>query len=69
MGVAIEEIDGKIIVHGNGLSGLKEPQDVLDMGNSGTTTRLLLGILSGQPFYSVLSGDSSLNNRPMSKKL
>lgn len=67
MGVAIEEIDGKIIVHGNGLSGLKEPQDVLDMGNSGTTTRLLLGILSGQPFYSVLSGDSSLNNRPMSR--
>lgn len=67
MGVDIEEKDGKIIVHGKGLSGLKEPQDVLDMGNSGTTTRLLLGILSGRPFYSVLSGDQSLNNRPMSR--
>lgn len=67
MGVKVEEIDDKIIVHGNGFDGLKEPADVLNMGNSGTTTRLLLGILSGCSFYSVLSGDKSLNNRPMSR--
>ena len=68
MGVAI---DGKgtsnITVHGVGLDGLKEPDDVLDMGNSGTSTRLISGILAGQPFYSVMTGDGSLRSRPMKR--
>lgn len=67
MGIEIEEEDQEIIVHGQGLNGLKEPIDVLNAGNSGTTTRLLLGILSGQKFYSVLTGDSSLRSRPMAR--
>lgn len=67
MGVKIEEVNGKIIVDGVGTTGLKEPEDVLYTGNSGTTARLLLGLLSGLPFYSVLNGDESLNNRPMSR--
>lgn len=68
MGVAI---DGKgtnnVIVHGVGLDGLKEADDVLDMGNSGTSTRLIAGILAGQPFYSVMTGDASLRSRPMKR--
>jgi 3-phosphoshikimate 1-carboxyvinyltransferase len=67
MGVKIEDSNGDIIVHGKGITGLKEPKDVLYTGNSGTTARLLLGLLSGLPFYSVLNGDVSLNNRPMSR--
>lgn len=47
--------------------GLKEPQDVLDAGNSGTTLRLLCGLLAGENFFSVLSGDQSLRNRPMGR--
>ena len=54
-------------VMGVGLDGLKEPQDVLDAGNSGTTTRLLSGLLSAQPFLSVITGDSSLRSRPMKR--
>ena len=46
---------------------LSEPRDVLDCGNSGTTMRLLSGILAGQPFYSVLTGDQSLRGRPMKR--
>src|SRR3990172_2170723 len=53
-----------VVVGGVGLQGLREPADVLDCGNSGTTMRLLLGILAGQPFFSVLSGDGSLRSRP-----
>ena len=68
MGVDIQETgDGKIIVHGVGLDGLKEPDDILDMGNSGTSMRLISGILAGQPFYFVLTGDSSLRSRPMKR--
>lgn len=52
-------------VQGNGLDGLREPEDVLDAGNSGTTLRLLLGIIAAQPFFSVLNGDASLRRRPM----
>ena len=54
-------------VQGRGLNGLQEPEDVLDAGNSGTAMRLLAGLLSGQPFLSVLSGDSSLRSRPMDR--
>ncbi len=67
MGIHIEEKDETILVHGKGLYGLTAPQKVLDVGNSGTTTRLISGILAGQPFESTLSGDSSLNSRPMNR--
>jgi len=69
MGVPIHvESDGAIPVlriTGKGLHGLSEPADVIDCGNSGTTLRLLSGLLSGQPFFSVLTGDASLRSRPM----
>ncbi len=58
---------GTYIVNGVGLNGLKEPADILDCGNSGTTMRLLSGLLAGRPFYSVLTGDRSLNSRPMDR--
>jgi 3-phosphoshikimate 1-carboxyvinyltransferase len=56
-----------LTVRGNGLFGLSEPDDILDAGNSGTTMRLLTGILAGQPFFSVLTGDGSLRRRPMAR--
>lgn len=65
MGIDIEHNETSVIVHGKGLRGLRAPQDILDVGNSGTTTRLICGILAGQPFDSKLSGDNSLNSRPM----
>ena len=67
MGIEIEEKNTTVIVHGKGLHGLSAPDSILDVGNSGTTTRLLSGILSGQPFESKLSGDESLNSRPMKR--
>lgn len=67
MGIEIENSPEKILVHGKGLHGLSAPSHVLDVGNSGTTTRLISGILSGQSFASVLSGDNSLNSRPMKR--
>ncbi|WP_338749670.1 3-phosphoshikimate 1-carboxyvinyltransferase [Bacillus sp. FJAT-52991] len=67
LGVEIEETEDEIIVHGNGWDGLKEPVEILDAGNSGTTTRLLLGILAGRPFHSVLIGDESIAKRPMDR--
>lgn len=67
MGVTIED-DGQIVtVHGVGLRGLQEPSDVLDCGNSGTTIRLMTGLLSGQRFFSVLTGDQYLRKRPMKR--
>ncbi|MBI4332279.1 MAG: 3-phosphoshikimate 1-carboxyvinyltransferase [Chloroflexi bacterium] len=54
-------------IEGRGGSGLREPEDVLDAGNSGTTTRLLTGLLAAQPFLSVITGDSSLRSRPMAR--
>jgi 3-phosphoshikimate 1-carboxyvinyltransferase len=54
-------------IEGVGMSGLREPAAVLDCGNSGTTMRLMSGLLSGQPFHSVLSGDASLRTRPMAR--
>lgn len=67
MGIQIENTPERILVHGNGLRGLKSPSHILDVGNSGTTTRLISGILSGQPFPVALSGDDSLNSRPMKR--
>ncbi|MBE0466805.1 MAG: 3-phosphoshikimate 1-carboxyvinyltransferase [Candidatus Desulforudis sp.] len=65
------EIDGprddNVRIRGRGLFALQEPEDVLDTGNSGTTMRLLLGILAGQPFFSVVTGDASLRRRPMGR--
>ncbi|MCB2099449.1 MAG: 3-phosphoshikimate 1-carboxyvinyltransferase [Rhodobacterales bacterium] len=54
-------------VSGRGVSGLREPDDVLDMGNSGTGARLLMGLLAGHPFTTVLTGDGSLRSRPMAR--
>ncbi|MEW6183666.1 MAG: 3-phosphoshikimate 1-carboxyvinyltransferase [Bacillota bacterium] len=68
MGVEVEKFaPAKVRVLGKGLYGLREPSDVLDAKNSGTTTRLILGILSGQPFFSVVTGDASLRRRPMGR--
>ena len=67
MGINIEETDHTITVHGKGLHGLSAPLNILDVGNRGTTTRLLSGILAGQKFESKLSGDESLNSRPMKR--
>jgi 3-phosphoshikimate 1-carboxyvinyltransferase len=58
---------GHYVVQGAGLDGLTEPADVVDCGNSGTTARLLLGLLAGQPFTTVVSGDPSLRRRPMER--
>lgn len=67
LGIDIEENDSTVIIHGKGLHGLAAPSDILNVGNSGTTTRLLSGILAGQTFDSKLSGDESLNSRPMKR--
>lgn len=67
LGVDISD-DGNIItIKGKGLFGLKQPSQVLDCGNSGTTFRLLLGVLAGQPFAATLTGDASLVKRPMAR--
>lgn len=68
LGVKIRKEDaGKYVISGRGLQGLQEPGCVLDCGNSGTSMRLITGLLAGQDFYSVLSGDSSLRGRPMER--
>jgi 3-phosphoshikimate 1-carboxyvinyltransferase len=64
LGIVIEETDDRLIIRGG---ALREPEDVLDVGNSGTTLRLLAGVLSGQPFHSVLTGDASIRRRPMDR--
>ena len=65
--VAGLEAEGEIEIQGRGLHGLREATDILYSGNSGTTTRLLTGLFSAQPFFSVISGDTSLNQRPMER--
>ncbi|MCI0707745.1 MAG: 3-phosphoshikimate 1-carboxyvinyltransferase [Ignavibacteriae bacterium] len=67
IGVDIVERDGSVTVRGKGLRGLSAPSSVLDAGNSGTTIRLLAGILSGQRFASEITGDASLRSRPMKR--
>lgn len=67
MGITIED-DGSVLkIHGAGLRGLSEPDDVVDCGNSGTSIRLLTGLLAGQSFFSVLTGDRYLRKRPMKR--
>ena len=58
---------GEVIIEGKGLKGFNEPFDVIDCGNSGTSIRLISGILAGNPFLSVLTGDDSLKQRPMAR--
>ncbi|RJQ40350.1 MAG: 3-phosphoshikimate 1-carboxyvinyltransferase [Nitrospiraceae bacterium] len=72
LGVKIEENRGqgkntKLTIYGKGIHGLKEPASVIDCGNSGTTARLMSGILAGNPFFSALTGDDSLRQRPMAR--
>lgn len=67
MGVEIQNSDGQVTVHGRGLRGLREPDRMLDCGNSGTTARLISGILSGQNFPVTLTGDASIQKRPMKR--
>ena len=69
MGIQIENNPQTNVVriHGNGLHGLKAPTEILDVGNSGTTTRLMSGILAAQPFTSTIDGDASIRKRPMGR--
>ena len=67
LGIEIENTSQRILIHGKGLHGLTEPSDILDTGNSGTTTRLISGILAGQHFTTVLNGDASIQTRPMKR--
>lgn len=67
MGIDIQREQDLVVIEGKGLKGLQEPEDVLDAGNSGTTARLLMGLLAGNPFYSVITGDLSLKKRPMDR--
>lgn len=67
MGIGIENNGDSVIVHGNGLFGLKKPETILDCGNSGTTTRLISGILAAQDFDVTLTGDDSIKKRPMKR--
>lgn len=65
MGIDIENTPERILIHGRGLHGLNAPDSTLDVGNSGTTTRLISGILAAQPFPVTLTGDASIQKRPM----
>ena len=67
LGVSFEEKNDSIIIHGKGLYGLSKPSTVIDVGNSGTTIRLLTGVLAGQKFESTITGDNSIQSRPMKR--
>ncbi|CEO12988.1 3-phosphoshikimate 1-carboxyvinyltransferase [Paraclostridium sordellii] len=67
MGVDIDIDQNNVIVKGRGLRGLKRPSDILDVGNSGTTIRLMMGILAGNEFESTIVGDDSIGRRPMKR--
>ena len=67
LGIAIKVEPAQIHVYGKGLWGLTEPEEPLDCGNSGTGLRLLAGVLAGQQFFTVLTGDASLRSRPMGR--
>lgn len=69
MGVDIRDEGEIVTIRGKGLHGLEEPADILDCGNSGTSMRLITGILAGQKFFSVLTGDQYLRKRPMKRVL
>lgn len=67
LGVEIEDKDGVVSIQGVGMDGLKEPQNALDMGNSGTSIRLISGVLAGSDFEVEMFGDDSLSKRPMDR--
>lgn len=67
MGIDITQKHDHVVIHGKGLKGLSAPSKMLDVGNSGTTTRLISGILAGQKFISSLNGDESIQKRPMGR--
>src|SRR4030065_2368971 len=67
LGVKIEKMNGNLIVYGKGIKNFKEPGEILDVGNSGTTIRIMSGMLSATNFMSVLSGDKSIKSRPMER--
>ncbi|PFD43960.1 3-phosphoshikimate 1-carboxyvinyltransferase [Bacillus cereus] len=67
LGVKIEQSGNDVTIYGKGLENLQEPKEVLDVGNSGTTIRLMLGILSNTPFHSTIIGDESIGKRPMKR--
>lgn len=67
LGLEITIDPNALTINGKGLYGLKEPLDVINCGNSGTTMRLISGVLAGNPFFSVLTGDDSLKQRPMAR--
>jgi 3-phosphoshikimate 1-carboxyvinyltransferase len=67
LGAELQERGTTVTIKGRGLRGLKSPCGILDAGNSGTTIRLLSGILAGHPFESSITGDESLSNRPMGR--
>ena len=67
MGISVEQNGTSVVVHGKGLHGLIRPSGIIDAGNSGTTVRLLSGILAGQPFDSTITGDASIQKRPMKR--
>src|SRR5205823_10548784 len=67
LGVNIDERDSNVVIYGRGLDGLQEPEQTLDAGNSGSTIRMLSGILAGQQFRTRIAGDASLSSRPMDR--
>jgi 3-phosphoshikimate 1-carboxyvinyltransferase len=67
MGAVITRCGNKVTVSGNGLHGLTKPEKTLDVGNSGTSLRLMTGILAGQSFVSRVTGDASIQRRPMDR--
>ncbi|HET9318215.1 MAG TPA: 3-phosphoshikimate 1-carboxyvinyltransferase, partial [Bryobacteraceae bacterium] len=67
LGIAVDESGADVTIHGRGLDGLKAPAGDLDAGNSGSTIRMLSGILAAQPFTSRITGDASLSRRPMGR--
>lgn len=67
LGIPVERQDGHVLIHGRGLTGLREPSQMLDAGNSGSTIRMLSGILAAQQFQSRIGGDESLSQRPMGR--
>jgi 3-phosphoshikimate 1-carboxyvinyltransferase len=69
MGVDIHQEGNRVVINGKGLDGLNEPDGVLDVGNSGTTIRLMSGILAGLPFHFCIQGDASIAKRPMHRIL
>ncbi|MGH9613045.1 MAG: 3-phosphoshikimate 1-carboxyvinyltransferase [Bryobacteraceae bacterium] len=67
LGIPNERSDGDVLIHGRGLDGLTAPSAALDAGNSGSTMRMLSGILAAQPFTTIIGGDESLSRRPMDR--